>query len=124
MLSNFDTSNVTSMYMMFSKCSIKELDLINFNTTECTNFQGMFFSCNKLTSLDLSSFDTNNAQYMQGMFQNCASLISIKVGNKFKWISPLSELGLSGTWKDETGTTYTSSSTFSSNVAHTYTKVS
>ena len=51
-------------------------------------------------------------------------MYNYKIGDKFRWISPLSELGLSGTWQDEAGTQYTSSSTFPSNVAHTYTKVS
>lgn len=69
--------------------------------------QSMFSNCTNLASLDLTNFNT------------------IKVGNKFKWITTLNKLGLvDGTWQDEEGNTYTSSDTFPSNVAHTYTKVS
>ena len=84
----------------------------------------MFNGCTNLTSLDLSSFNTSNVTDMSYMFSDCSKLATIKVGDKFKWICTLSELDLSGTWQDETGTQYTSSSTFPSNVAHTYTKVS
>lgn len=60
------------------------------------------------------------------MFYECDSLNTIKVGNNFKWIRTLYDLGLSDTdtWQDEKGNTYTSDDTFPSNVAHTYTKVS
>ena len=36
-LSNFDTSKVTNMYMMFSDCSsLKSINLLNFNTSNVT----------------------------------------------------------------------------------------
>ena len=124
-LSNFDTSKVANMNGMFYYCSkLASLDVSSFNTSNVTDMSSMFNGCTNLTSLDLSSFNTSNVTDMSYMFYDCSSLTTIKVGNKFKWISPLSELELSGTWQDETGTQYTSSSTFPSNVAHTYTKVS
>ena len=150
-LSNFDTSNVTKMGGIFYNCSsLTSLDVSNFNTSKVTNISQIFALCKKLISIDVSNFDTSNMAYidmaflyctnlikldlsnwdtskviyMGDMFKECTSLTTIKVGNKFKWICTLSELGLSGTWQDETGTQYTSSSAFPSNVAHTYTKIS
>ena len=124
-LSSFNTSNVTDMGSMFNGCTnLTSLDLSSFNTSNVTDMGSMFNGCTNLTSLDLSSFNTSNVTDMSYMFSDCSKLATIKVGDKFKWICTLSELDLSGTWQDETGTQYTSSSTFPSNVAHTYTKVS
>ena len=124
-LSNFDTSKVSNMKQMFDNCRyLTSLDLSNFDTSKVANMKQMFSTCTNLTSLDLSSFNTSNLTDMSYMFSDCSKLATIKVGDKFKWICTLSELDLSGTWQDETGTQYTSSSTFPSNVAHTYTKVS
>ena len=124
-LSSFNTSNVSNMYDMFYNCSkLTSLDLSKFNTSNVTKMSYMFNGCNKLTKLDLSSFDTSKVTSMNSMFDGCSKLTTIKVGNKFKWIPTLNKLGLVGTWQDETGNTYTSTDTFPSNIAHTYTKVS
>ena len=124
-VSSFNTTKISNMIAMFWKCNkLKELDLSSFDTTNTINMQSMFSNCTSLTSLDLSSFDTNKVSYMDSLFTNCHNLTTIKVGNKFKWITTLNKLGLvDDTWQDETGTQYTPSDTFPSNVAHTYTKV-
>ena len=124
-LSNFNTCMVTDMGEMFDQCTnLKSLDIADINTSKVTNMYGMFQSCTSLISLDLSGWNTLNTTDMQYMFSGCNSLTSIKVGDKFKWANKISAVGLKGTWKDETGTRYTSDDTFPSNVAHTYTKVS
>ena len=41
--------------------SLTELNLSNFDTSKVTNMGGMFSKCSKIVSLDLSSFDTSNA---------------------------------------------------------------
>ena len=117
--------NENSSKMFFNKSKLTSIDVSNFDTSNVTNMGGMFNTCDKLTSIDVSNFDTSKVTNMSIMFYGCSKLTTIKVGNKFKWINTLSKLGLtSGTWKDEKGNRYTSSSTFPSNVAHTYTKVS
>ena len=69
-----NTSNVTSMYDMFSYCSnLTSLDLRNFNTSKVTNMQNMFYGCSGLTSLDLSGFDTSKVTNMQNMFKGCSA---------------------------------------------------
>ncbi|EAC7083863.1 BspA family leucine-rich repeat surface protein [Listeria monocytogenes] len=66
-LSNLDTSNVTSMYAMFSASSPSSIDLSSFDTSNVTNMDAMFDSLHTL-SLDLSSFDTSNVTNMHWMF--------------------------------------------------------
>ena len=81
-LSNFNTSNVTSMSYMFSSCNaLTSLDVSNFNTSNVTNMSEMFNYCNKLTSLDLSNFNTSNVTNMRNMFSSCSALTSLNVSN-------------------------------------------
>ena len=81
-LSNFDTSNVTSMSAMFSNCSnLKSLDLSTFDTSNVTSMGGMFQKCINLEEINFSSFDTSNVEDMQYMFCNCSSLTSLDITN-------------------------------------------
>ncbi len=61
--------------------SITGLNLLN--TSQTTNFTGMFFDCMRLTSIDLSSFDTSLATTLEGMFWMCQSLTSLSFPNTF-----------------------------------------
>ena len=81
-ISNFDTSKVTNMLNMFNGCSsLKSIDVSNFNTSNVTNIQNMFSGCNSLISLDLSSFNTSNVTNIQSMFNGCNSLTSLDLSN-------------------------------------------
>ena len=81
-LSNFDTSNVTSMSAMFSNCgSLESLDLSSFDTSNVTSLAGMFNYCTKLKQLDLSNFDTSNVTSIRTMFQRCESLEEVDLSN-------------------------------------------
>jgi len=81
-LKYFDTSNVTTMYHMFEKCSsLISLDLSNFNTRNVTNMSNMFRDCSSLESLDLRSFDTSNVTMMHYMFSNMTNLKTLDVSN-------------------------------------------
>ena len=122
---NINISKVTNIYQIFNYCkSLTLLDLSGWDTSSLLNMQSAFSYCTNLTSINLTGWNTNNVTDMTRLFNQSSKLSSIKVGDKFKWVGTLSNIELSGTWKDETGNTYTSSSTFPSNVAHTYTKVS
>ena len=116
--------NINSSNMFLSVYKLTSLDLSNWDTSNVTDMRSMFSDCSSLTSLNVYNWDTSNVKDMRNMFDNCSKLTSIKVGNKFKWNTTLYYLELSGTWQDKTGKQYTSSNTFPSNVAHTYTKVS
>lgn len=81
-LSNFDTSNYTSMYAMFQSFSaLKNVDVSRFNTSKVTSMGSMFNDCSSLTSLDLSNFDTSKVTTMGNMFQDCKSLTSLDVSS-------------------------------------------
>ena len=81
-LSNFNTSNVTSMLNIFTGCSsLISLNLSNFNTSKVKNMEGMFESCSSLTSLDLSNFNTSQVTDMDGMFNSCSSLTTLDLSN-------------------------------------------
>lgn len=79
-LSNFDTSQVTSMEYMFSECSrLTSLDVSKFDTSQVTNMGDMFYECSSLTSLDVSKFNTSQVTDMRFMFYDCINLKSIYV---------------------------------------------
>ncbi len=81
-LSSFDTSNVTTMFTMFRDCrGLTSLDLSSFDTSNVTNMYYMFQDCRVLTSLDLSSFDTSNVTNMRNMFYYCNSLTSLDLSS-------------------------------------------
>ena len=96
-LSNFDTSNVTSMAGMFydiQGCSnlLTNIDLHSFNTEKVTNMDCMFFYFSGSSAfedgiefLDLSSFNTSNVTSMKNMFYGCGfnSMKTLKLGNNF-----------------------------------------
>ena len=77
-LSDFDTSNVTSMKNMFSNCrNLKNLDISSFNTSNVTNMNSMFENCGALTTLDIRNFDTSNVTDMGDMFAYCYDLTTL-----------------------------------------------
>ena len=81
-LKHLNTENVTSMFVMFNKCSsLESLDLSSFKTGNVKNMSLMFGYCSSLTSLDLSSFEACNVTSMWAMFSMCPKLESIKFGN-------------------------------------------
>lgn len=83
-LSNFDTSNVTDMSYMFNGCqSLTSVDLSNFDTTQVTNMSRMFNYCGSLTNLNLSNFDTSKVTDMVNMF-HFSALNQLSLGEKTK----------------------------------------
>ena len=79
-VSNFDTSNVTSMSCMFAgvdtngvQCKMFLTNIIgldHFDTSKVTNMSSMFANCFNITTIDLSSFDTHLVTDMLSMFNN------------------------------------------------------
>ena len=81
-VSNFDTSNVTDMYRMFSGMSkITSLDVSNFDTSKAIDMEYMFSGVRSLTSLNVSNFNTSKVTRMNGMFAGVESLTSLDVSN-------------------------------------------
>jgi len=84
-LSDFDSSNVTNMRILFNECKrLKEIKgLEKLNTKNVIDMEGMFQFCNELEYLDLSNFETSNVQNMAFMFNHCEKLKELKGLNKF-----------------------------------------
>ena len=85
-VSGIDTSAFTSMRNMFSGLGARFIGitgLTNFDTSNVTTMQSMFASNNSITSLNLSSFDTARVTRMDSMFSGCRALTSITLGNDF-----------------------------------------
>ena len=81
-LTNFNTSNVTTMERMFRSCSsLISLNVSRFDTSKVTNMLGTFGYCSSLTELDLSSFDTSNVTDMSYMFYKDSNLKKIQLSN-------------------------------------------
>ncbi|ECB9650137.1 BspA family leucine-rich repeat surface protein [Listeria monocytogenes] len=78
-VSNWDTSQVTSMFGMFEESAATSLDVSSFDTSKVTDMGGMFYE-SAATSLDVSSFDTSNVMVMSDMFAYSAAT-SLDVSN-------------------------------------------
>ena len=78
----FDTSKVTDMGSMFSRCrNITSLDLSSWDVSNVTDMFDMFGGCISLTSLDLSGWNTRKVKYMVYMFNWCDSLTSLNLSS-------------------------------------------
>ena len=82
-VSNWDTSNVTNMSNIFSRCELlTSIDVSKWNTSKVTNMEGMFVGCNLLASVDVNKWNTSKVTDMASMFSGCGTLRSIDVS---KW---------------------------------------
>ena len=86
-LSLLDTSRVTDMTCMF-RCATKliELDISNWNTSNVTTMYGMFSGSSSqgsmaFTNLPIGNWDVSNVLDMTGMFNRCTNMSTIPVGN-------------------------------------------
>lgn len=81
-LNGINTSKVINMSLMFSSCyNLVTLDLSMLDTSQVTDMSNMFYGCDNLTSLDLSKFNTSNVTDMRYMFFNCSSLTSLDLSS-------------------------------------------
>ena len=81
-LSDFDASQVTSMYWMFLSCSnLKKINFGNINTSLVENMQSIFNDCKSLISIDLSGFDIPNAKNIHSMFNSCTNLRFLNISH-------------------------------------------
>ena len=85
-LSALDTSEVTNMSDMFSRCMrLRSLDISNFDTSQVTNMNWMFGGGDDypmdIEEINVKNFDTSNVTDMSGMFSACRSLTSLDLSN-------------------------------------------
>ena len=74
------------------------------DTSEITSMFSMFSNCSSLTSLDLSNFDTSVVTNMWDMFNNCTSLTNLHLGPNFFKITDKTSINFSycPNWTNET----------------------
>ena len=73
------------MFQMFNGCSkLTSLILTNFDTSLVTTMTSMFSSCSSLVELDLSSFKIPLVGIMSNMFKECEKLEYINLNNSFE----------------------------------------
>ena len=91
-VSNWNTSNVTTMHSMFYNCSnLTALDVSQWDTSNVTSMRAMFYSCSNLNTLDVGNWNTSNVTNMESMFSRCRSLTTIDVSD---WnISKVTDMG-------------------------------
>lgn len=77
--SNWDTSNVTTMCIMFQGCSsLTYIDTSNWDISKVTDMSYMFFRCYNLCLTDFEGFlnkDFSNVSNTEGMFAWCTNII-------------------------------------------------
>ncbi|WEV69278.1 BspA family leucine-rich repeat surface protein [Bifidobacterium sp. ESL0775] len=107
-LKDWDTSNATSMWSMFSgDASLASVDVSHFDTRKVANFGKMFYGCHKLVGIDVTGFNTSQATNMSVMFYDCPKLTVLDpsgfdmhgiqdISGMFQGDTNLKELDLSG----------------------------
>ena len=80
-LVNLNTSNVTDMSGMFMACTLSDIDVIEFDTSQVKNMNSMFVECDSLTSLNLSNWNTEKVRDMGIMFCGSDSLTDLNLSN-------------------------------------------
>lgn len=74
MFTGFDTSNVTDMSYMFYRSAASTIDVSGFRTPNVTDMSYMFCACSNLTALDVSKWDLSNVTRMNKIFDGCQNL--------------------------------------------------
>ena len=100
-LSDFDTSNVTKMYRLFSGATmLSSLDISSFNTSKVTNMSNMFNSLGATEIIGLNLLDTSNVTDMNFMFyRSNVPVLDLRSFNTSKLIDMRSMFGYSNTTK-------------------------
>jgi len=83
-----DTSDVIHMNNMFKASLFTSLDVSNFDTSNVTTIRSMFHELPSLTSIDISNFNTSNITEMHYLFYNCDNLKYIKMPDDIDTTKP------------------------------------
>ena len=78
---DIESKQLIDLRRTFMDCNIlKELNIINLDTSHVKNTSYMFYRCTNLQELDLRSLDTSSITCMDGMFGECINLKSLNTG--------------------------------------------
>lgn len=75
------THTTGSCAYLFANYPGTEIDLTNVDTTDTSSMNMMFYGCMYLTSLDTSNLVSSNVTTMRNMFRNCYALTSLDLSN-------------------------------------------
>lgn len=93
------TTNVTSMNMMFYNGLCTNLNLSGLDTSNVTNMPYMFYGSLYLTELNVSGWDISNVTSYSNLFKDCTSLNKLILGNVSQttydwWYARLTDAGI------------------------------
>ena len=75
------SQKINNCYNMFYNTSIIQINLSNFDTSEVTTMEKMFYNCIKLIEFNLKYNNLSNLNSMNGIFDNCITLSNISFEN-------------------------------------------
>ena len=79
----FDTTNVVTMFGMFSACCcLENLDVSALVTPNLDDMAEMFRGCISLKEIDLRNFNTSKVTDMEKLFEGCYSLTKMLLTDK------------------------------------------
>lgn len=104
-LSNIITDKVIDMSSMFESCSMKYLDLTNFNTSNVEKMYNMFYAAD-IIELDLTNFDMSKVKSVSDMFNVCVYLTKIYCNKDWNTLNITSSSRLFKSCKRLVGATY------------------
>lgn len=79
-LSEFDTSNVTTMRQMFNGANFSSVDLSTCDTSQVTNMEYMLANA-KIQNINISNLNTSNVTTMKYMFSNVESFVNLNLSH-------------------------------------------
>ena len=71
--SHFNTSKVKNMKLMFAGTVMENIDLSSFDTTNCTDFLGMFWKASINNKINIQNFKLKPGAIIEEMFEMCSS---------------------------------------------------
>lgn len=78
---NFVTTNMTSLYRVFSDLAVSTLNTTGWNTSALTSIAESFHTCSNLVNIDTSGWVLSNITSMNSMFVNCSNLSTVDVSS-------------------------------------------
>ena len=83
-ISNWDTSNVTSMNNMFNNFKAFNKNIGDWNITNVTSISGMFFGCS-IFNQNINNWNVTNVTNISYIFYDCLAFINSNIPMTWNW---------------------------------------
>ena len=80
-LSNLNTSQATDFSGMFAGMAIKNIDFSSWNVEKAQSFDSMFIGCSNLKEVVMDNLDLSKVTNFSDLFNNCSKLEKISLKN-------------------------------------------